>query len=208
MEIELKYQMKNAETPNAIWNDKELAEMEEVDSRVIEDYVGIYYDTDTYDLLRNDIAFRIRREGMKPVASLKWNGRAKGSLHTREELNINLTDEEFAGGPKPEFFRESHIGEELRTIVGDKHLLPIMEVNVLRKTFRVDTGESLLELCIDEGEIITENGNGAVHEVEIELYSGEQADLEELGETLKAKYDLIPEQDSKFARGLKLLGKI
>lgn len=207
MEIELKYDIKDSETSHKIWNDDDLTRMEEENSRSVEDYRGTYFDTENFDLLKNDIAYRIRREGSKMVASLKWNGSSEGALHIREELNINLgiaPEGEFV--PDVSVFLESDIGGELHNLVGDKALKAIIVVNVLRKTFRVDMGETLLEICLDDGEIITDKGTETIHECEIELYSGDQEDLEELGDKLEKRYNLVSQKDSKFARGLKLLG--
>ncbi|MEG0156549.1 MAG: CYTH domain-containing protein [Anaerovoracaceae bacterium] len=128
-------------------------------------------------------------------------------MHTREELNINL-GEQSTMEPNPEVFRESDMGGELMDLLAGKSLLPMIEVNVLRRSFRVDTGESLLEISIDKGEILTESGSRPLREVEIELFSGEQKELEALGEKLKERYSLEPEKDSKFAKGLMLLGML
>ena len=43
--------------------------------------------------------------------------------------------------------------------------------------------------------------------MEIELYSGDQEELTALGDKVAAKYGLVPEERSKFARGLRLMGK-
>lgn len=207
MEIELKYDIMDGETSQKIWTDEELSRFEEGNSRKVEDYRGVYFDTEDFVLLKNDIAYRIRQEGSKMVASLKWNGSNDGALHTREELNINLGmagEKEFV--PDVCVFRESEIGNELIALVGDKPLFDIIHVNVLRKSFRVDMGESLFEVSLDDGEVVTKKGSIGVHECEIELYSGDRKDLEELGKKMKEKYNLVSQRDSKFARGLKLLG--
>jgi triphosphatase len=207
MEIELKYDVNDRETSQKIWEDEEMARYEEANSRCVEEYRGTYFDTEDFILLKNDIAYRIRQEGRKMVASLKWNGFSDGALHTREELNINLgVAEDVEVLPDVSVFKESEIGSELIELVGDKALHDIIRVNVLRKSFRVDMGESLFEISLDDGEIITEAGTEDVHECEIELYSGDCKDLEELGEKLEKRYNMLSQKDSKFARGLKLLG--
>jgi triphosphatase len=64
-----------------------------------------------------------------------------------------------------------------------------------------------MEISLDRGKIIAGGGEDPVCELEIELYSGSQDDLKELGEALAGEYGLKPEERSKFARGLRLLGK-
>lgn len=208
MEIELKYTISDSKVADRIWEDLDLKDLEEDDSRNSDTFNGTYYDTDDYTLFKNDIAFRMREEGKKLVASLKWNGQNQGPLHKREELNINLGEDRAPEHPDPSVFRESEEGRDMMELIGDKVLSSMIQVNVLRRSFRVDTGNSLVEISLDDGEVITKSGKVAICELEIELFSGDQEDLVKLGEQLQIKYDLMPEKDSKFARGLKLLGKI
>ena len=70
---------------------------------------------------------------------------------------------------------------------------------------RIDTGISICEVAIDEGEIVTDFGNLPICELEIELFSGEQEDVRKIGEALAEKYQLTAENMSKYARGWKLL---
>lgn len=208
MEIELKYTISDPETAGKIWQDADLKQMEEESTRDSSEFRGTYYDTDDYVLFRNDIAFRMRQEGKKLVASLKWNGKSTGALHEREELNMNLGEGSVPEQPDPSVFCESEEGREMQALIGDKPLYCMIQVNVLRRSFRIDTGDSILELSLDDGSILTKNGSEPVHELEIELFSGEVRDLEEIGRMLEKKYQLQAEQDSKFARGLKLLEMI
>ena len=102
MEIELKYSIGTGEIADAIWEDEELKKMEEAGSRRTEELNAIYYDTPEMDLLKHDIAFRIREEGPRVIATLKWNGKTVGALHTREELNVNLGEGTCLDNPDPE----------------------------------------------------------------------------------------------------------
>ncbi|MGI6722607.1 MAG: CYTH domain-containing protein [Anaerovoracaceae bacterium] len=208
MEIELKYTIRDPKTAEAIWMDPDLRSMEEKSTRESNDFNGTYYDTEDHRLFKNDIAFRMREEGQKLVASLKWNGNSTGALHKREELNINLGEGKVPEHPDPTIFRESDEGKEMIELLEDKELFKMMQVNVLRRSFRVDTGDSIFEISLDNGSIQAGNGSVPVCELEIELYSGNEEDMKELGEKLQKKYELVPEKNSKFARGLKLLGMI
>ena len=117
MEVELKYTVDSRKTADRIWNDPQLKELEEDDSRSSNDFRGTYYDTEDYDLFRHDIAYRLRTEGNKLVASLKWNGKNTGPLHKREELNITLGDARQPKDPDPSVFCESEEGGELLELV-------------------------------------------------------------------------------------------
>jgi len=208
MEIELKYSIGTIETADAIWDDEELKKMEEAGSRRTEELNAIYYDTPDMDLLEHDIAFRIREEGPRVIATLKWNGKTVGALHTREELNVNLGEGSCQDNPDPHVFSQSEIGNELMEIIGDKPLHGFIEVHVSRRILRVDNNQAIFEIALDSGSVATQNGTCLISEAEIELYSGKEENLVAFGDHLEQKYNLVPETRSKFARGLALLNKI
>jgi inorganic triphosphatase YgiF len=208
MEIELKYSIGSDEIADAIWNDDEIKAMEENGSRSLEELNAVYYDTEDLDLLKHDIAYRIREEGPRVVASLKWNGKTEGALHTREELNVNLGEGKCTDPPDPNVFSQSEIGSELLDLIGQRPLHGFIQVHVSRRKLRVDTNDAIFEIALDSGTVVTENGTCPISEAEIELYSGKEEDLIALGDHLAHRYGLAPETRSKFARGLALLNKI
>lgn len=205
MEIEMKYGIGDKEIAKGIWEDEYLLSIEEKDSREKVYMKASYFDTDDYILSKNDIAFRVRMEGSRIVASLKWNGASVDGLHTREEINVPVADETCFIMPKPEIFIESDIGRDMIALVQGKPLHSLLETRFLRSRVRIDTGKSICELAIDEGEIITDFGNLPICELEIELFSGDQEDVLRIGKNLAEKYQLTAEDRSKYARGLKLL---
>ena len=205
MEIEMKYAIKDKDTARSIWEDESLLSMEEKGSREKVYMKAAYFDTDDYILSKNDIAFRVRMEGPRIVASLKWNGTSVKGLHTREEINVPVKDEACFIAPDPEIFKESETGREMMELVRGKTLHSFMETRFLRSRVRIDTGKSICEAAIDEGEIVTDFGTSPICELEIELFSGDMEDIRRLGETLADKYGLVEEPRSKYARGLKLL---
>lgn len=205
MEIELKYGIADKDTSEKIWNDPDLASMEEEASREKLLMKSVYFDTEDFDLSKNDIAFRIRAEGERTVASLKWNGTNEGALHTRQEINVPVSEDTCLILPDPAIFKESDVGMEMLQCIGDKQLFGIMEMGIMRKRLRVDTGKSIIEVSIDNGEIETDKGRCPICEIELELFTGDQEEMIALGEKLAEKYGLVPEKRSKYARGLELL---
>ncbi|MEL7658841.1 MAG: CYTH domain-containing protein [Bacillota bacterium] len=205
MEIEMKYGIGDKEIAKSIWEDEYLLSIEEKDSREKVYMKASYFDTDDYILSKNDIAFRVRMEGSRIVASLKWNGASVDGLHTREEINVPVTDETCFIMPNPKIFIESDIGRDMIVLVQGKALHSLLETRFLRSRVRIDTGKSICELAIDEGEIVTDFGNLPICELEIELFSGDQEDVLRIGKYLAEKYQLTAENRSKYARGLKLL---
>jgi inorganic triphosphatase YgiF len=205
MEIEMKYVIGDKEIAKSIWEDENLSGIEEKDSREKVYMKASYFDTDDYILSKNDIAFRVRMEGSRIVASLKWNGSSIEGLHTREEINVPVNDEACFIAPDPEIFKEAEMGRDMIALVAGKPLHSLLETRFLRSRVRIDTGKSICEIAIDEGEIVTDFGNLPICELEIELFTGDQAEVRKLGDMLAEKYGLIPEDRSKYARGLKLL---
>jgi triphosphatase len=205
MEIEMKYGIGDKETAKRIWEDEYLLSIEEKDSRERVYMKASYFDTDDYILSKKDIAFRVRMEGSRIVASMKWKGASVEGLHTREEINVPVNDEACFIAPDPELFKESDIGRDMIALVQGKPLHSLLETRFLRSRMRVDTGKAICEVAIDEGEIVTDFGNLPICEMEIELFTGDQEDVRRIGETLAEKYGLTAENRSKYARGLKLL---
>lgn len=202
MEIELKYAINSKETAARIWQDETLKKMEEPETRETVFMKATYFDTDDYDLCTNDMAYRIRCEGDRMIACLKWGGRSDGALHTREEINIPV----MSTHPNPVTFEESDVGQDLIRMIDGKQLHPIMDMQIERRRFRIDTQNSLLEISLDSGLIVTEKGSAPICEVEIELFSGDQEDLLKVGRRLAEEYGIVSEKRSKFYRGLLLLG--
>ncbi len=205
MEIEMKYGIESKDVAKRIWEDEYLAGIEEKDSRETLYMKAAYFDTDDSILSKHDIAFRIRMEGSRIVASLKWNGACADGLHQREEINVPVKDEACFMMPNPDVFIESDIGRDMISLVEGKPLHSLLETRFLRSRMRVDTGKSICEIAIDEGEIVTDFGNLPISELEIELFSGDQEDMLQIGKSLEEKYGLYIENRSKYARGLELL---
>ena len=201
MEIELKYRIPTPEVAEEIWKDKLFFGMEEDGSREELCLAAKYFDTADRALAGNEIAYRVRKEGAGWVAALKWRGRTEGALHVREELNLSVADD----NPDIDVFYGSEIGEHLREVVDGKKLELLLETRCHRKRFRIDTGEGLYELSVDDGWIITPYGQEKILEVEVELFSGETEELEKLGALLCEEYDLEKEERSKYERGLAII---
>lgn len=201
MEIELKYRIPDNETAEKIWVDKSFFHLEEENSREELCFDAKYFDTVDCDFMKKEIAYRVRKEGCRWVATLKWSGYSEGSFHKREELNVPVEDDR----PDISVFRESEIGETLAELAGENELECILETRFVRRLFRIDTGTGMFEISIDKGHIITPYGEEPILEVEIELFSGETDELMELGEKLRNTYNLEIENNSKYARGLALI---
>lgn len=206
MEIELKYDVRDKKVIEEIKKDKELAKYFIKDSEEKIDLEATYFDTEEGILYKNFVALRLRREGKRNIATLKWNGTQEDCLHMREELNVNLGFGDFCGIPDIKVFKQSEIGEKIIEIVGDKSLVSIIEVNVQRESWQMEKANNIFEFSFDVGYVITDNGKEPISELEVELITGDEEKLMELGKQLSAKYNLEAESRSKFKKGLELLG--
>ena len=205
MEIELKFLVEEELTRERIFQDHHLKQMEEEGSLEIIPMRAIYFDTEDHALQKKRMAFRVRYEDGRPVATLKWGGGAEDGLHQRGELNVTVSAD-FAQNPDVGIFQGSEIYDEICEAAGNRTLVPVMEMDFLRKQIHVDTGKSISVVSYDEGVIRTVGGNALISELEIELYSGSQDDMIALGRELAVKYNLKPGNKSKYQRGLELMG--
>ena len=203
MEIELKYSIPTMEIADEIWRDKIFFHLEEEGSREELCFDAKYFDTPDWALSKEEMAYRVRKEGSSWVASMKWKGHTEGALHVREEINVHVDDD----SANPAVFHESKIGDHLQEVIGDKPLECILQTRYHRKRFRIATGDGLYELSLDDGWIITPYGQDRILEVELELFSGSTEELEKLGTSMCEKYGLQKEERSKYARGIEIIEK-
>jgi inorganic triphosphatase YgiF len=209
MEIELKYNVESKEQMNLLMEDAFLRSMEEKDSRASIFMKAAYFDTADFILAENRIAFRIRKEGDKVMGTLKWRDKNVGvsGLYMREEINVPVKDEACFLSPDPSIFKESSEGSDLLEVLSGAPLNCIFETHFFRRKFRIDSGETICEVSLDEGEIIADKGRAPISELEIELFSGKQEGLMRIGEEIVRRYGLKPEPLSKYARGMNLTGR-
>ena len=90
MEIELKYRLENEDIAKQVEEVTLNSDYTVESSDQQLDMKAVYFDTEDGLLQKNLIAFRIRKEGTRNIATLKWGGKQEGSLHVREELNISV----------------------------------------------------------------------------------------------------------------------
>lgn len=205
MEVELKFLVEDKLAQERVLKDRHLAEIKDNGSEEKLCLKATYMDTEDLDLCKKKMAFRVRLENGRPVATLKWGGAADNGLHVRDELNVCVSDD-FIRNPVLDVFKGSEIYPQICDASSGKPLRAIMEIDCIREQISVDTGKSLSVVSLDIGQIVTEKGSAPINELEIELYSGDKEDMIELGRELAAKYNLKPENKSKFQRGLELLG--
>lgn len=196
-EIELKYHIDSAEQLDAVRSAPELAAGEEQTLRM----ETTYFDTPDGAISARKWTFRRRKENGRSVICLKTPGErendplsARGEWETEETDLQNAIAELVASGAPA----------ELKALTA-QGVLPICGASFVRRArlLRLPDG-STCELACDAGELFGGTKRQAFFEVELELKSGDAAQLLKLGERLCAQFGLHGEPDSKFVRANRL----
>lgn len=204
MEEELKLRVAEPGELERIAQAPEVTALAEGPERRVE-MTADYIDTPDLRLLAAGYGYRVRWEGAGWVASVKADlGEAPGDgLHRHREWEIPVA------GPDPdvEAFDDPRLREALVRARGDQPLVTLFRIEMTRRTrlLRLDQG-SLAEWAVDRGRIRAGEREMAVCEVELERKEGPLEPIRELAEALQARYPLVPDPRTKFARGLELAG--
>ena len=163
---------------------------------------NIYFDTPDQKLRRRAIALRLRRTGKQWLQTMKGGGGVQAGLHQRNEWEIPVAGEalDFAalkacGAP--------HLSHAVR-----KKLRPLFVTDFTRTSRMLAFEGAEIELCMDSGEVRAGELNCPISELELELKSGEPAQLFKLALAL---LDIVPleiEHTSKAEYGYRLFADV
>jgi len=165
---------------------------------------AFYFDSRDSALQRARLAYRVRREGDAWIATLKASGQSAGGLHQRPEWNVPVASNQ----PDLSVFTDSEAAAMLAPFT-ELDLQVILETRFERHESRVThTDGSEIIVALDRGEILARGQSESIREVELELAKGNAAAVLEMGASLCQDLPLIPDQESKLFRGLRLAGLI
>src|ERR1700754_1955260 len=174
--------------------------------------VSTYFDTPKLVLRKNGVSLRVRRAGKKRVQTIKTvNG---GISLSRGEWEHKLQSDE------PDL--RAARGTALEPLLSGKlrrNLEPIFATHVQRTLLPLRSGNSQIELALDEGHVRAGQKSSPLAEVELELKRGKASDLFKAARVvaglaplklaLKSKsehgYDLIADQTSRAFHGSKII---
>ena len=160
--------------------------------------LNTYYDTPGLELHARHIGLRFRQKGWQWLLTVKSAEPASGGLAVRSEWETEAT---------PGDFDFSHVtAPDLRQLLEQarEQLHPVFTTDFRRQIWRVPFGESLIELAVDRGSIESKGKSSTICEIELELISGNIADIFGLTRTLQEDIDLRPAIASKAERGYTL----
>jgi len=161
---------------------------------------NIYYDTPKLELHKSAMALRLRRAGRQWLQTLKGGGSVKAGMHQRNEWEVPVSRAalDFSSPQTAEW--EEHLPLRLR-----KKLQPVFVTDFSRTSRMLNWQGAQIELCMDHGEVRTEQRSTPICELELELKSGEPAQLFELALALLEIVPLELEPVSKAEHGYRLL---
>ncbi|MEY8246886.1 MAG: CYTH domain-containing protein [Bermanella sp.] len=156
-----------------------------------------YFDTDDLKLNQGHAALRIRKSQHGYVQTLKNKGTALAGLHVRGEWEYDIASAHIDWSLFPQ---EVQFDDAIKQAIK-----PLFKTDFQRHVWHVQVANSHVELVMDQGLICAHDHNSPICEIELELKSGDAADLFTLALQLAARYPLVPCDISKAERGYALL---
>lgn len=162
-----------------------------------------YFDTADGDLREAGLAYRIRLEGGRWLATVKADDTSAGGLHIRREWTVTVAEPD----PSVTAFAGSEAGPLLAAAAGDQPLVPLFSTIFDRRKADIITADgSRVELAADRGAIHAGGREESFAEIELELKEGRPAAVLALGAALAQALPLAVEPRSKYLRALILAG--
>jgi triphosphatase len=161
---------------------------------------NIYYDTPKLDLHKAEMALRLRRAGRQWLQTLKGGGSVKSGLHQRNEWEVPVSGAALDFALPDMAAWDEHLPPPLR-----KKLQPVFLTDFYRTSRMLQWQGAQIELCMDQGEVRTEQRSTPICELELELKSGEPRQLFELALALLEIVPFELEAVSKAEQGFRLL---
>lgn len=210
LETELKLQFSSQEEMAELWKSDWFVDILIPDTVKTEYYDTRYYDTGDRALRSFNACIRVReiRDG-NYVHTVKIGGKSSGGLHQRYEWNMETANDEF----DPSYFIKNAVsdgdpseilGEVLEAVTG-KDMKMICRTSFSRTLSLAGFGDSLMEVCFDNGTLYAGEKKEDLFEMEIELKQGDVRDVLELGEEILAHSTAIRDDRGKYTRCLALL---
>ena len=107
---------------------------------------AVYFDTPAFDLWRQGIALRVRREGRRWVQAVKGGGAAQGGLHRRMEAEAEVP------GPRPDpsRLREGDLAGVFASARLRGLLAPVFVTDFMRSSRVVELDDARVEVSVDQ----------------------------------------------------------
>ena len=162
-----------------------------------------YFDTADLQLRRWNMGLRVRGFDDQLEQTIKTAGRVVGGIHSRPEYNVSINQKM----PNLSLFPNEIWPAENDIDTLSSSLECIFETNFNRQTWHINLNDSLVEVALDIGEIVTNNLVEPICELEFELLTGDASALLKLAIEVAKSIPLRLGRASKAQRGYQLAGK-
>ena len=167
----------------------------------------VYLDTSDYTLLNSNAALRIRQRGEKYVGTYKTTEKQQDTIFERREFEWKLSNnearlwnEEKKPTIPPVVVEKLHLqGQTLRKVL-------VAETQRYTATV-VGSAGFKAEMSLDEVTFRGHKGQKTYREIEVELLIGQFEQLKQFTSSLQNQLKLQPAIDSKYKKGMILVGK-
>lgn len=164
--------------------------------------VSTYFDTRELYLVSQRVGLRMRQSDGVWMQTVKTSGHVKDGLHQREEWEHTLDTAEW----DLEKLKQTPLAIIIENSVIWSKIGPVFTTDFERKTLQLrTTDDTQIEFAYDRGRVIAGELTQAIHEIELELKSGNVAHLIVLASELQQQLSLSPSDISKAKMGYQLI---
>lgn len=173
-----------------------------------------YIDTPGMDITKRGGMIRVRHyKGSEEdfyEFTVKYGGGVTEGFHKRYEWNARSEDDQFSIERFMSLITTdsdpSDMLSEVFCGIKDEDLKPICSNSFNRTIYNLAFADSTIEACFDYGLITNSDGSKTdeICELELELKSGEPADIDQLAKIISGKTGCVPLDNTKYGRTLKL----
>ena len=203
MEIEAKFRVDDPAIFSALLQLAALGDFRLVPADQVENQRNTYFDTADRRLRQRQFGLRVRDLGARQIATLKGAAQVRDGLYERSEWEVDVV------GDDPRAWPAGEVRDRVLELIGDAPLLPTLSISTRRQHIYAELGAArVAEISLDEGDISAGGLEQHFRELEIELVEGHtRSDFDDLVGILRDRFSLVPEDQSKLARGLALLDR-
>jgi triphosphatase len=132
---------------------------------------SVYFDTKNNSLRKSNFSLRTRADGREIVQTLKMLNGPSDSF-SRREWEMLVPDPI----PDPSLVIDPALPESFRRLTS-ADLRPLFDVDVKRETRRMMSKGATIDVSLDDGAVVAAYERAPVHEIELELVSGDVSEL-------------------------------
>jgi len=172
-----------------------------VDTKDTSHLVSTYYDTQDLYLSKQKLGLRLRKHNEQWWQTVKTAGEVKDDLHQRDEWEHELQ------GPEWDIalLNKTPLVDIIANTAHWSTLAPLFTTDFIRESWQLTLADkSQVELAYDYGKVSAGNQSRPIHEIELELKSGDVNVLQQLAELLSQQYPLTASNVSKAQMGYEL----